>query len=570
MPTDVKLKEPAQWRYIGKPIPRLDTKGKLDGSAEFGIDVKLPGMLYAALAQCPVIGGKVESLDDAKAKAMPGVRHVVQVTDGVAVVADTWWRAKIARDALVIRWNEGAGKTLDSAGIASALKAAADKPGAVVKKQGDVEAGLQGAAKKLEAAYELPFVSHAPMEPMNFTADVRKDSCLVYGPTQFQQLAAGVAAQVTGLKPEQITVRTTFLGGGFGRRIDVDFIAQAVEISKAVGAPVKLLWTREDDITHDYYRPTSYHRFSAGLDAQGRPVAVKLHMTSPSVTARLFPGVVKDGIDPFMTEAATPVYDIPNQLASVVIHDTGLRVGYWRSVSHALNAFAIESFMDELALLAAKDPYEFRLALVGAHPRMKKVLELAATNAGWGKPLAAGRFRGLALMEGYGTSMAQVAEIEVIGKKIKVHRVVVAADLGRMVNPNIVRQQLEGSIIYGLSAALYGEITLEGWPGPAEQLPRLSGAAHARLAPNRDAPRGEQREAGRDRRAGHRAHRAGGGQRRVRGHRPAPAPDAPAVGLTRIVSRGRGITPSERSVLKPLNAGDDPVREVAAGDRGDG
>ena len=192
---------------------------------------------------------------------MPGVKHVVQITDGVAVVADTWWQAKVARDALVIQWNEGAGKTLDSAGIASALKAAAAKPGAVVKKQGDVEAGLQGAAKRVEAAYELPFLAHAPMEPMNFTADVRKDSCLVYGPTQFQQLAAGVAAQVTGLKPEQITVRTTFLGGGFGRRIDVDFIAQAVEISKAVGAPVKLLWTREDDTTHDFYRPTSYHQF---------------------------------------------------------------------------------------------------------------------------------------------------------------------------------------------------------------------------------------------------------------------------------------------------------------------
>ena len=240
VPKDVKLKEPAEWKYIGKPINRLDSPGKINGTAEFGIDVKLPGMLYAALAQCPVIGGKVASLDDAKAKSLPGVKHVVQIADGVAVVADTWWRAKVARDALLIKWDEGAGKSLDSAGISSALKAAAAKPGAVVKKQGDVDEGLRGAAKKVEAVYELPFLAHVPMEPMNFTADVRKDSCLVYGPTQFQQLAAGVAAQVTGLKPEQITVRTTFLGGGFGRRIDVDFIAQAVEISKAVGAPVKL------------------------------------------------------------------------------------------------------------------------------------------------------------------------------------------------------------------------------------------------------------------------------------------------------------------------------------------
>ena len=461
VPKDVTLKEPGSWKYIGKSMPRLDTRVKINGTAEFGIDVKLPGMLYASLAQCPVIGGKVVSVDDAKAKGMPGVKHVVRITDGVAVVADTWWRAKVARDALVIQWDEGPGKALDSAGIASALKVAAGKPGAVLKKQGDVDSALSSAAKKVEAAYELPFLAHAPMEPMNFTADVRKDSCLVYGPTQFQQLAAGVAAQVTGLKPEQITVRTTFLGGGFGRRIDVDFIAQAVEISKAVGAPVKLLWTREDDTTHDFYRPLSYHQFSGALDAQGKPVAVKFHMTSPSVTSRLFPAVVNNGIDPFMAEAATPAYDIPHQLADVVIHDTGLRVGYWRSVSHALNAFAIESFMDELALVAGKDSFEFRRMLLDKSPRLKRVLELAAEKASWGKPLPAGRFRGIALMEGYGTSMAQVAEVSVNGKTIRVHRVVAAADLGRMVNPNIVKQQLEGSIVYGLSAVLFGEITVK-------------------------------------------------------------------------------------------------------------
>jgi isoquinoline 1-oxidoreductase beta subunit len=461
VPKDVTLKQPAEWRYIGKAMNRLDSPGKINGTAQFGIDVKLPGMLYAALAQCPVIGGKVASLDAVKARSLPGVKHVVQISDGVAVVADTWWQAKVARDALVIQWHEGAGRGLDSAGIASALKAAAAAPGAVIKKQGDVDEAMKGAARKLEAAYELPFLCHAPMEPMNFTADVRKDSCLVYGPTQFQQLAAGVAAQVTGLRPEQITVRTTFLGGGFGRRIDVDFITQAVEISKAIGAPVKLLWTREDDTTHDFYRPTSYHQFSGGLDAQGRPVAVKFHMTSPSVTARLFPPVVKDGIDPFMTEAAVPAYDIPHQLADVVIHDTGVRVGYWRSVSHALNAFAIESFMDEMALAAGKDPYEFRRGLLTGHPRLKHVLERAAEMAGWGKPLPAGRALGIAVMEGYGTSMAQVAEVSVAGKTVRVHRVVAAADLGRMVNPNIVRQQLEGSILYGLSAVLYGEITLK-------------------------------------------------------------------------------------------------------------
>jgi isoquinoline 1-oxidoreductase beta subunit len=324
-----------------------------------------------------------------------------------------------------------------------------------------VEEGTTGAAKTVEAAYELPFLAHATMEPMNFTADVRKDSCLVYGPTQFQQMAAGAAAQVTGLKPEQITVRTTYLGGGFGRRIDVDFIVQAIEISKAVGAPIKLVWTREDDMTHDFYRPISYHQLSGALDAQGRPVAIKFHLTSPSVTSRLFPAVVQNGIDPFMLEAAAVPYDIPHQLADVVIHDTGLRVGYWRSVSHALNSFANESFMDEMALAAGKDPYEFRRALLDKQPRLKHVLELAALKAGWGKPLPAGRARGIGLLEGYGTSMAQVAEVSVTGKTVKVHRVVVAADLGKMVNPNIVRQQLESSIIYGLSAVLYGEITLK-------------------------------------------------------------------------------------------------------------
>jgi isoquinoline 1-oxidoreductase beta subunit len=461
VPTDVKLKEHKDSRYVGKPVNRLDTPAKVNGTAEFGLDVKLPGMLYASLAQCPVIGGKPVTFDATKAKAMPGVKHVVQITDGVAVVADTWWRAKTARDALVITWDEGPGKSLDSAGISAGLRAAAAKPGAAFKKQGDVDAGLAGAAKKLQAEYELPFLAHAAMEPMNFTADVRKDSCLVYGPTQFQQMAAGVAAQASGLKPEQVTVRTTFLGGGFGRRIDVDFIAQAVEISKAVGAPVKLLWTREDDITHDFYRPTSYHQLSGGLDAQGRPVAIKFHMTSPSVTSRLFPSVVSNGVDPFMTEAAVVPYDIPHQLADVVIHDTGVRVGYWRSVSHALNSFAYESFMDELAAAAGKDPYEFRLALLDKQPRLKRVLQMAAEKSGWGTPPPAGRFRGIGLMEGYGTAMAQVAEVSVKGKMVRVHRVVVAADLGKMVNPNIVRQQLESSIIFGLGAVLYGEITLK-------------------------------------------------------------------------------------------------------------
>jgi len=460
-PKEVKLKDPSEFRYIGKPLKRLDTAGKITGKTEFGIDVKLPGMLYAALAQCPVIGGKVVSYDASKAKSMPGVKHVVQITDGVAVVADSWWRAKTARDTISIRWDEGANKTLSSAAVFAGLAAAMSKPGAQIKAQGNVAEGMKSAAKTVQATYEMPFLSHSPMEPMNFTADVRKDSALLIGSIQFQQMALGMAAAITGLKPEQIIIKTTFLGGGFGRRIDLDYMAQAVELSKAIGKPVKLVWTREDDVTHDFYRPASLTQMSAGLDASGKPTTLSFKMTSPSVTVRLFPEIVKDGVDPLQTEAILVPYDIPNQAVATVIHDTGLRVGYLRSVSHALNVFANESFIDELAAAAGKDPYEYRMGLLGKQPRFSNVLKLAAEKAGWGKPLPAGRARGIGVMEGYDTYMAQVAEVSVKDGKIKVHRVVVAVDLGRMVNPNIVEQQLESNIVFGLTAALYGDITLK-------------------------------------------------------------------------------------------------------------
>ncbi len=460
-PKEVALKDPSKFRYIGKPLNRLDTPGKVNGKTVFGIDVKLPGMLYASLAQCPVIGGKVVSYDDAKAKSMPGVKHVVQITDGVAVVADSWWRAKTARDAIKIQWDEGPNKSLNQADIWKGLAGAMSKPGASIKAQGNVDEGMKSAAKTVKATYEMPFLSHAPLEPMNFTADVRKDSALLIGSIQFQQLAMGMAAAITGLKPEQITIKTTFLGGGFGRRIDCDYMAQAVEISKTIGKPVKLVWTREDDMTHDFYRPASLTEMSAGLDASGKPTTLSLKMSSPSVTMRLFPQIVKDGVDPLQTEAILVPYDIPNQAVSTVIHDTGLRVGYLRSVSHALNVFANESFMDELAAAAGKDPYEYRMELLAKQPRFANVLKIAAEKAGWGKPLPAGRARGIALMEGYDTYMAQVVEASVQGGRIKVHRVVVATDLGRMVNPNIVEQQIESNIIFGLQVALYGDITLK-------------------------------------------------------------------------------------------------------------
>jgi len=461
-PKSPQLKAPSAFKVIGKPVNRLDTPSKVDGSAEFGIDVKLQGMMYAALAQCPVIGGKPISFSGAEeAMKMPGVKKVVQISDGVAVVADTYWHARKGLGMLTVKWDEGALAEMNSAKIDAALKTAAAKPGAVFHKSGDTDAALRSAAKKVEATYRTPFLSHSPMEPMNYTADVRADSVKLYGPCQFPQLAVGLTAATAGVKPEQVTIQTTFLGGGFGRRIDVDYVIQAVEISKAVSAPVKLVWSREDDMKHDFYRPISSTTMVAGLDAQGMPSSISLQVTSPSVTARMFPAFVKDGMEPFMLEAAVTPYGIPNQRGSVVIHDTGLRVGYWRSVSHVMNVFANESFIDELAAEAKKDPVEYRRALLAKEPRYLNTLKIATDKSGWGKAAPAGRSRGVAVMEGYGTYIVLVAEVSTAKNEIKVHKVTVAADLGSMVNPNIVRQQIESSVIFGMSAALFGEITMK-------------------------------------------------------------------------------------------------------------
>ena len=459
VPKDVVLKDPKDFKIVGKPTKRLETPHKVNGTAEYGIDVKLPGMVYASLEQCPVIGGKVASFDAAKAKAMPGVIDVVQIPDGVAVVADSWWRAKKAREALAVTWDEGPGAHIDNASMKEGIRKAADAT-IPIKKTGDAGAALKASAKTLQAEYWSPLLAHATMEPQNFTADYRNGKCMVIGPAQFQQGTQGNVAAAVGLKPEDVTVKTTFLGGGFGRRLEYDFAVQAAQISKAVGKPVKLLWTREDDTTHDFYRPMALHRMAGGLDAAGKPTALTLQLTSQSVTQRAF-GLPKGTLDPFMAEAAVVGYDIPNMTQELIEHDSGLRVGYWRSVSHALNAFANESFIDEMAAAAGKDPYQFRLALLDKQPRFANVLKLAAQKAGWGKPLAKGHYRGIALMEGYDTYMAQVAEISVKDNAIKVHHVWVAADLGRMVNPDTVEAQIQSSIAFGLSAALGAEITLE-------------------------------------------------------------------------------------------------------------
>jgi isoquinoline 1-oxidoreductase beta subunit len=462
VPEKPPMKDPKDFKIVGKRTKRVDTPAKVNGTAEFGIDVKLPGMVYASLAQCPVIGGKVKSFDGAKAKASAGVIDVVQISDGVAVVASSWWQAKKARDLLSIQWDEGAGAALSDASVIEGTRQAL-KTGKVLeitKPQGDVATALKGAAKVVEAEYVIPMQAHAPLEPMNFTAHVQGNKALLIGPTQFQQGAQGAVAGALGLKPEDITLQTTFLGGGFGRRLELDFIVQAAEISKAVNKPVKLLWTREDDMTHDFYRPVGVNQLKAGLDASGNPVALHFKVASQSVTQRAF-GLPKDTMDPFMAEAAVAGYNITNTQHDLVIHDTGIRVGYWRAVSHNMNAFANESFMDELAKAAGKDPYEYRMSLLAGKPRFAHVLKLAADKAGWGKPMAKGHALGIALMEGYDTYMAQVAEVSLNDSgEVQVHRMTVAADMGHMVNPDTVEAQLQSSIIFGIGAALKHQITM--------------------------------------------------------------------------------------------------------------
>jgi len=460
VPEKVALKEPGEFRIVGKRTKRLDTPAKVNGTAEFGIDVKLPGMVYASLEQCPVIGGTVKGFDAAKAKSMPGVLDVVQIPDGVAVIADTYWHAKKAREALVVQWDEGAGAALTDKSMLAGMRAGSSGDKSIpLSPVGDAEGVIKGAKKVVRAEYVMPLLSHSPMEPMNFTASYHDGKVDLIGPTQWQDGAQGTVAKALGVKPEDVSVRTTFLGGGFGRRIDVDFIVQAAQISKAVGKPVKLIWTREDDMTHDFYRPQSLHQLAAALGDDGKPTAMTFRMVSQSVTGRVF-GLPLEVQDPLMTEAAMAAYEIPATRHEMVKHDAGLRVGYWRSVSHALNAFANESFIDECAAAAGQDPYAYRMSLLTGKPRFANVLKMAAEKSGWGTPVA-GRSRGIALMEGYDTYMAQVAEVSMQNGVPVVHKVTVVADLGRMVNPDTVEAQIQSSIVFGLSAALYGEITLD-------------------------------------------------------------------------------------------------------------
>jgi isoquinoline 1-oxidoreductase beta subunit len=462
LPKDVKLKSKNDCRIIGQSRARTDSPGKVDGSAEFGLDVKLPGMLYAALAQSPVLGGKLKALDSGAAEKMPGVRKVlITGGGGVAVVADHFWQALKARKELAITWDPGANEHLDNAAIRALLKkSAAAGPGLSARNDGDTAAALKSAHLSLSAAYYLPLLAHATMEPMNCTADVKSGGCDLYVGTQVQQVSQTTAATAAGLLPSQVRVFTTLIGGGFGRRLDIDFIPAAVEASKAVGAPVKVIWTREDDMTHDTYRPPAYEEVSGGLDAAGKIIGWKLHITGPSITARMFPPV--KGVDDSVIEAAVNnLYDVPNLAVSYSRQEIGIDVGYMRSVSHAPNCFVIESFMDELAAAAGKNPYDFRMQQLANRPRQRNVLKLAAERAGWGKA-PAGRHQGMALMEGYSSHLAQVAEISIDGGVLKVHKIVCVVDCGLMVNPRIVESQIEGGIVFGLSAALWGDVTIAG------------------------------------------------------------------------------------------------------------
>lgn len=484
VPADVRLKPADQFTLIGKPQRRKDTPSKVDGSAVYGIDVKLPGMLYAALAQSPTLGGRVKTFNDEKARDMPGVVAAMLTSSGVAVVADSWWRAKKARDALSIEWEAGPNAGLNDAKIAQTLRRGAAGEGRVARNDGDVAAAISSAARVVRAEYELPLLAHATLEPQNCTADVRADGADVYVPTQVQQIAQAAAAKAAGLDASRVKVHTTFLGGGFGRRLETDFIPAAVELSKALKKPVKVLWTREDDMTHDAYRPPAYDQATAAFDAKGKLTAWQLHLTGPSITARMFPAAVEKNVDPFAVEAAANYpYDVPNVRVDFKQQEIGIDVGYWRSVSHALNCFVAESFMDELAYTQRKTPAEFRRALLEKQPRFLKVLDLVTHEARFGYP-PRGHAQGLAVMEGYGTYMAQVADITIGNDgKVKVHRVFCAADCGQQVNPDTVVAQIESSILFGYSALMWGEINLRG--GRVQQ----SNFDSYRVARMSDAPR---------------------------------------------------------------------------------
>ncbi len=472
VPAEPQLKGGAR-KLLGKPLHRLDSPAKINGTAIFGIDVQALGMLTALIVRPPVFGGRVKSFDATKTKAVPGVKEVVAVDAGVAVVADSFWSAKKGADALTVVWDEGEGATLNTPHIQADYARLATTPGLVARQDGDAPAVLAGAAKRFEVEYDVPYLAHAPMEPLNCFVDLKKESCLIRTGSQMQTTDRAAAARVAGLQPEQITLETTFLGGGFGRRAcpASDFVIEAVQVAKAIGQPVKVIRTREHDLRAGYYRPMFYDRLSACLDKNGYPLAWHQRIVGQSIIAGTpFESVmVKEGIDNTSVEgAADTPYAIPNLLVELHTTSHPIPVLWWRSVGHSHTAFVMESFLDELAHAVGKDPYEYRRTLLVKHPRHLRVLQTAAEKAGWGKRLAKGRGRGIGVHESFGSYIAQVAEVSLSAKgELRVHRVVCAVDCGRIVNPDTVKAQMESGIIFGLSAALNGAITFKN--GRVEQ-----------------------------------------------------------------------------------------------------
>jgi isoquinoline 1-oxidoreductase beta subunit len=470
IPKEPKLKAPSEYKIVGKPMKRLDTPAKVSGKALFGIDVVVPDMRYAAVRHSPVFGGECANFD-ALAKTMPEGTRLVKVSGAVIAVADGWWKAKTVVEGLDVKWTKGLTAGLSSAVVEKKLRAAASgKKNPVAATKGDVK--VLGKAKvKLEAEYSTPFLAHTTMEPMNCTAHVKPDGIEIWAGTQSHTLTKFVVSNHTKVPQEQIVVHTTYLGGGFGRRAENDMVLQAVEASKAVGKPVKLIWSRQEDVQHDFYRPASLVKMKAGLDEEGRPLAFTASIASPSVMSRwpLFGGV-RNGIDFTTVEGLADIkYECPNQTIQTAIVDTGVPVGFWRSVGSSHNAFYLESFIDELAHAAKQDPYKYRRALLEkSHPRFVQVLDTVARMAKWETPPPAGRSRGIAIAESFGSIVAEVAEVSVSesGEPI-VHKVWVAVDCGRYVNPDTVIAQMESGVVYGLSAALRGQITLSN--GRVEQ-----------------------------------------------------------------------------------------------------
>jgi len=461
VPKNVALKNPKQFRLAGQSLPRLDIPEKVNGKAGFGIDVQRPGMLVARVVRCPVFGGQVESFNADKAKAVAGVRNVVKISGGVAVVADNYWAASKGAQALEVKWNEGALASLSSAEIMKRYAALAQQPGKFARNDGDAPAALKANTRSFERVFEVPFLAHATMEPMNCTADVRAGACDVWVPTQGQTASQQAAMAASGLPANAVKIHTTYLGGGFGRRGEADFVMDAVETSKAVGKPVKVVWTREDDMQHDYYRPITYIRMWGSVDGSGKPTAFMQRMVQQSLLKRLGP-LPPDGVDPISVDGSqTLPYDIPNIRVEYIESDPGVPYGFWRSVGASVQGYVVEAFVDELATTAGKDPYQFRRDLLAKHPRHRAVLDLVAEKSGWGKPPAAGRARGIALMEAFGSIVAEVAEVSVANNSVKIHKIWCAVDCGWVINPDTVKAQMEGGTIYGLTAALKGEITID-------------------------------------------------------------------------------------------------------------